>query len=41
MSKNQTEAAGPFYTGHCLLVIKKSEKNTQKWKKDYLEEMVQ
>lgn len=26
MRKNQTEAAGPFHTGHCLSVIKIREK---------------
>lgn len=35
MSKNQTEADGPFYTSHCLLVIKIREKYTKMEKRPF------
>lgn len=35
MSRNQTEAAGPFHTGHCLSVIKIREKYTEVEKRPF------
>ena len=35
MSKNQTQAAGPFHTGHCLSVIKIREKYTKVEKRPF------